>query len=155
MANSDEEKLNQDIMCVEKVRRHPGLRHGPCKSTTGTVASNSRCNRHLAHPRVNGSATSCPFRSLILDEASMEHLFPWAAIPSQRRGNLPADGGMELNHSLLGRCDVHMLVGRRCVQPENLRTIWMRSERCKTFKPKGVTSKPFNKLDEERSRSRS
>ena len=85
-------------------------------STTGAVASNSRCNRHLAHPRARGSATSCPFRSLILDEASMQHLFPWAAIPSQRRGNLPADGGMEPNHRLLGWCGIQMLVGRRLIQ---------------------------------------
>ena len=41
------------------------------------------------------------------------------------------------------------LVGSRCVQPENRRTIRMRSERCKTIKPKCVTSKPLDKLDEE------
>ena len=56
-------------------------------SSTGAVASNSRCKRHFAHPRARGSATSCPFRSLIFEEASMEHLPPWAATPSQRRGN--------------------------------------------------------------------
>ena len=50
----------------------------------------------------------------------MEHLLPWAAIPSQRRGNLPADGGMELNHRLPGRCGIQMLVGRRLIQLEIL-----------------------------------
>ena len=48
----------------------------------------------------------------------MEHIFPWAAIPSQRRGNLPADGGMELNHRLLGWYGIQMLVGRRLIQLE-------------------------------------